>query len=223
MNVYQLYGKIGPWATPAPAAIALAGRLFGEWQGVSQITAWSIAIFSLMALEVAGGLCSYQMIRTSLDKRWGWFAVCLFGVLTYTGLGIYALWGLTAWIYVVLAVFVHIAVAAELATGQQRVEVVEDNTLTLALERERTKQAQAEARRAKAEQIVFPKAFGENAVTVRPNEREQGEVATRIYAILEEDSSIGPREMMRRVGCSPSTAKKHIDRWKESKTSNAPT
>lgn len=164
MNVYQFYGRIGPWATPAPAAIALAGRLFGEWQNVSPLTAWSIAIFSLTALEVAGGLCSYQMIKTSLDRRWGWFAVCLFGVLVYVGLGIYALWGLTAWIYVVLAVFVHIAVAAELATGQQRVEVIEDNTLALALERERTKQAQAEARRAKAEQIVFPNAFG-NSVT----------------------------------------------------------
>jgi hypothetical protein len=33
MNIYKLYGTIGPWATPAPAAIALAGRLYGEWGG----------------------------------------------------------------------------------------------------------------------------------------------------------------------------------------------
>lgn len=217
MNVYQFYGRIGPWATPAPAAIALAGRLFGEWQNVSPLTAWSIAIFSLTALEVAGGLCSYQMIKTSLDRRWGWFAVCLFGVLVYVGLGIYALWGLTAWIYVVLAVFVHIAVAAELATGQQRVEVVEDNTLALALERERTKQIQAEARRAKAEQVVFPKAFASPERSFAANEQEQTEVGAKVYAILADDSTVGPREMARRVSCSPSTAKKHIDRWKESK------
>lgn len=215
MNVYQFYGRIGPWATPAPAAIALAGRLFGEWQNVSLLTAWSIAIFSLTALEVAGGLCSYQMIKTSLDRRWGWFAVCLFGVLVYVGLGIYALWGLTAWIYVVLAVFVHIAVAAELATGQQRVEVVEDNTLALALERERTKQIQAEARRVKAEQIVFPKTFG-----VQPDGRPVSNGQTEqcradIAAILNTDSGISGREIARRLGISPTTANNHKRLWEQ--------
>ena len=172
MNVYQLYGKIGPWATPAPAAIALAGRLFGEWVHTDKLTAWTIAIFSLAALEVAGGLCSYQMIRTSLSHRWGWFFVCLLGVLTYIGLGIYALWGLTAWIYVVLAVFVHIAVAAELVSVQERHEVIEDNTLALQVEKERTKQIQAEARKAKAEHTqpttYLTQAYVRKPVEIKP-------------------------------------------------------
>lgn len=212
MNIYQVYGKIGPWATPAPAAIALAGRLFGEWSNTSPIAAWSVAIFSLTALEVAGGLCSYQAIRTSLDRRWGWFVVCLFGVFVYVGLGIYALWGLTAWIYVVLAVFVHIAVAADLATDRQRVEVVQDKTLDLRFEQERTKQLQAAARKAKAEQLVLPRSFGRSE-----SERtaEQSELQVKIFAELEQDSTIGPREMSRRVGCAPSTAKGYIDKWKK--------
>lgn len=214
MNIYKFYGMIGPWATPAPAAIALAGRLFGEWSATSQVTAWAIALFSLTALEVAGGLCSYQMIRTSLAHRWGWFLVCLAGVLAYVGLGVYALWGLTAWIYVVLAVFVHVAVAAELATGQERIEVVEDKTLALALERERTKQLSAEARKARAEQIVYPRSFGQNAVRSDSEQPEQSELQAKIYAELDRDSTIGPREMSRRVNCAPSTAKTHIDRWK---------
>lgn len=218
MNIYQVYGRIGPWATPAPAAIALAGRLFGEWAKTDLLTAWGVALFSLTALEVAGGLCSYQMIRTSLDRRWGWFALCLLGVFTYVGLGVYALWGLTAWIYVVLAVFVHIAVAAELATNQQRVEVVEDKTLTLALEKERTKQANAEARKAKAEQIVFPRSFGQESVRpVRTEQNEQSELQIKVFAILDEDKNIGPREMSRRVRCAPSTAKTYIDRWHQQK------
>lgn len=214
MNIYRIYGQIGPWATPAPAAIALAGRLFGEWSNTSPVTAWAIAIFSLTALEVAGGLCSYQMIRTSLARRWGWFAVCLLGVLAYTGLGIYALWGLTAWIYVVLAVFVHIAVAAELGTNQQRTEIIEDKTLDLAFEKERTKQMNANARKAKAEQIIYPKSFGQNSVRSVPEQPEQSELQAKIFAELDKDSTIGPREMSRRVGCAPSTAKTHIDRWK---------
>lgn len=213
MNIYQIYGRIGPWATPAPAAIALAGRLYGEWSNTDPLIAWAIALFSLTALEVAGGLCSYQMIHTSLDRRWGWFSLCLLGVLTYVTLGIYALWGLTAWIYVVLAVFVHIAVSADLVTGRQRTEVIEDKTFGLALEKERTKQIQAEARKAKAGQIVFPKTFGQNGVRSDPNTPEQSNLQIRIYAILEQDSSIGPREMSRRIGCAPSTAKTHIDRW----------
>lgn len=28
------------------------------------------------------------------------------------------------------------------------------------------------------------------------------------------DSTVGPREMSRRIGCAPSTAKTHIDKWK---------
>lgn len=160
MNIYQLYGKIGPWATPAPAALALAGRLYGEWASINQLTAWGIAVFSLVALEVVGGLCSYQAIRTSLSRQWGWFAICLLGVFTYVGLGVYALWGLTAWIYVVLAVFVHVAVAAELTAGQARSEVVEDRAYILQereaelkAAKEITAQVRAEARKAKAAQL----------------------------------------------------------------------
>lgn len=212
MNIYQFYGKIGPWATPAPAAIALAGRLFGEWASTSQLTAWGIAVFSLVALEVAGGLCSYQAIRTSLSRRWGWFIICMLGVFAYVGLGVYALWGLTAWIYVVLAVFVHIAVAAELASTQERQEVVEDKTLTLQLEKEKTKQIQAEARKSKAEQIVFPKAFGVNTVHP-PNEQAEQGFGKVIFDTLDGGEILGPRAMSRKVGCSVSTAKTHIDRW----------
>jgi hypothetical protein len=159
------------------------------------------------------------MIRTSLDRRWGWFAVCLFGVLTYTGLGIYALWGLTAWIYVVLAVFVHIAVAAELATGQLRVEVVEDNTLALALERERTKQIQAEARRAKAEQIVFPKAFN-SPVDGRPVSSGRAEQCRAdIARLLDNDPTLSGRAIARQLGISPTTASEHRKLWNGSRTS----
>lgn len=214
MNVYQFYGKIGPWATPAPAALALAGRLYGEWAAKDWITGMAVALFSLAALEVAGGLCSYQMIQASLTRRWGWFWACLFGVVAYLGLGIYALWGVTAWIYVVLAVFVHISVAADLSSVQYRQETVEDKTLDLAFEKERTRQIQAEARKAKAEQIVFPKAFGANSVRSPEQNTEQGELQAKIFAVLAEDSTVGPREMSRRVGCAPSTAKTHIDRWK---------
>lgn len=159
MNIYKFYGLIGPWATPAPAAIALAGRLYGEWATTDKLTGWGVAIFSLAALEVAGGLCSYQMIQASLSRRWGWFWACLFGVIAYLALGVYALWGVTAWIYVVLAVFVHISVAADLTSGQHRHEYVEDKTLDLAFEKEKTRQAQAKAREAKAGQLIYPKAL----------------------------------------------------------------
>lgn len=218
MNIYQLYGKIGPWATPAPAAIALSGRLYGEWSKTDPITAWAIALFSLAALEVVGGLCSYQAIRTSLDKRWGWFAVCLAGVFAYVGLGIYALWGLTAWIYVVLAVFVHVAVAAELAAGLQRVEVIEDKTLALALEKERTRQLQAEARKAKAEQIVFPKAFGVQ-VDGRPvSSGQAGQCRADIAELLKAAPNLSAREIGRRLNISPTTASEHKKLWEKALT-----
>ncbi len=125
MNIYQFYGRIGPWATPAPAAIALAGRLYGEWASQSVVTAWAMALFSLVALEVVGGLCSYQAIQSTRTGRWGWFTICLLGVLVYMGLGVYALWGVTAWIYIVLAVFTHVAVAADLVTDEAHREAVE--------------------------------------------------------------------------------------------------
>lgn len=215
MNIYKFYGLIGPWATPAPAAIALAGRLYGEWAATDKLTGWGVAIFSLAALEVAGGLCSYQMIQASLTRRWGWFWACLFGVVAYLTLGVYALWGVTAWIYVVLAVFVHISVAADLSSVQYRQELVEDKSLDLAFEKEKTKQAQAKAREAKAGQIVFPKVFGQNSVRSGQNEQaSQSELQVEIFAILDKDKDVGPREMSRRVKCAPSTAKTHIDRWK---------
>lgn len=167
MNIYKFYGLIGPWATPAPAAIALAGRLYGEWAATDKLTGWGVAIFSLVALEVAGGLCSYQMIQASLTRRWGWFWACLFGVVAYLTLGVYALWGVTAWIYVVLAVFVHISVAADLSSVQYRQEQVEDKSLDLAFEKEKTKQAQAKAREAKAGQLVYPRSFRVDSTALR--------------------------------------------------------
>lgn len=36
----------------------------------------------------------------------------------------------------------------------------------------------------------------------------------KIFAELDKNSTLGPREMSRRVRCAPSTAKTHIDRWK---------
>ena len=163
MNIYQFYGKIGPWATPAPAAIAMAGRLYGEWASQNLVTAWAVAIFSLVALEVVGGLCSYQAIQSTLTKRWGWFAVCFLGILAYVVLGVWALWGVTAWIYIVLAVFTHVAVAADLVTQDARTEVIEDRQhdltekeLDLKREKERTAQVRAEARAAKSYAAATP-------------------------------------------------------------------
>lgn len=238
MNVYQLYGKIGPWATPAPAALALAGRLYGEWASINQLTAWGIAVFSLVALEVVGGLCSYQAIRTSLSRQWGWFAICLLGVFAYVGLGVYALWGLTAWIYVVLAVFVHVAVAAELTAGQARSEVLEDRAFTLQereaklkereaelrAAKEITAQVRAEARKAKAGQIVYPSSFGANGARLPEQNSVQPEqgFGKAVFDILNGGEQLGPRAMSRRLGCSVSTAKTHIDRWKAGSAAKSP-
>jgi hypothetical protein len=172
MNIYQFYGKIGPWATPAPAAIALAGRLYGEWAGQNQLTAWAVALFSLVALEVVGGLCSYQAIQSTRTKQWGWFWVCLAGVLAYMGLGVYALWGVTAWIYIILAVFTHVAVSADLVTEQAQAEVraaredivtdrqfaLVEKELALKEEKERTAQARAAARAAASTAQTTPQA-----------------------------------------------------------------
>lgn len=149
MTIYDRYAMIGPWAVPAPASIALAGRVLGEWTGTNEYVAWTAAGFSLVALEVAGGLASYHAIHAGLRREWGWFTLLALGVIAYLILGIYALSGLTGWIYVVLAVFTHIAVAYGLGHKAQRTETIEDKTLDLAFSKEETKRSQADARKAK--------------------------------------------------------------------------
>lgn len=169
MNIYNLYSVIGPWVTPAPAAIALAARLYGQQD--NPISAWAIAIFSLLALEIVGGLCTEDMMHSSLKGEWNWFKVSAIGVAAYAALGVYALWGITAWIYVILAIFVHVAVTRKNLRRQVRQVEVEDRSvnlqeltfktetelklkeLQLKMEREKTKQIKAEKMPARASTV----------------------------------------------------------------------
>lgn len=155
MNIYQIYGMIAPWATPAPAALSLGMAIFAEYEARNFVLAIVAAVLGLVAMETVGGLCSYQAIRTSRQKQWGWFALCVLGVAAYLALGVYTLMGQTAWIYVVWAVFTHIAVASELDFSQaakieasNRAWEAEQLSHNLAMSKQETARARAAARAA---------------------------------------------------------------------------
>lgn len=217
MNIYKIYAIIGPWTTPAPAAIALAARLYGELEASGYVAAWSVAIFSLVALEVVGALSTKEMIYSTSKRDWTWFWVALIGVAIYAGLGVYALWGLSAWIYVILAIFVHIAVTRSQQHQEERRYFVEDREkglkekeLELQREKERTKQLNAEARRAKAEQPVLL-----DTTPIRSIPSEQPSKAERAKEYLAEHPSASERELAQAVGCSASTAHGYMKRFRE--------
>jgi len=214
MNIYQFYGKIAPWSAPAPAAIALAGRLYGEWATSNHLTAWAIAIFSLLALETVGGTCSYQMIRTSRQKRWGWFGITLMGVLAYVVLGVWALWGVTAWIYIVMAVFAHIAVAAEIDTQEERADTRYERDTALKMEKEHTAQVRATARATIAE-VSGPRPVvsevSDIGLDMRPVRTDTGQKVSD-YMTEHPDASV--RAAARDLGMPRSTVGEHIKKWR---------
>lgn len=232
-NAYTFYLAVGPWATPAPAAMAAAARTYTELQPTfGREVAWIAAIISLVSLEAAGGICTVQMIQASSDKKSGWFWVCVLGVVVYMVLGIYSLMGYTAWVYVVLAVFVHIGCSSDVVRNKARQEQAEADQhqdrerehaeamakFAVEIERQKTNQANAEVRRRKAEQPVV---LGVPSGGVRTNSSNiRTEQVERIFAFLDANPEASVSQIEAAVGCARSTASTQRANWK--KTRNTP-
>lgn len=182
--------------------------------------ALTAGIATALGLEFIGGSTCYAAVK--LYRRRDWyalvFAVCLVGIYVVAGAG--------SILYIddskarILAIFflltpvayIAYALIHDLKEDDDRRE--KERVGRLAVSEARVKELNAEARlaRARSAEIAYPASFGRS---FGPNEQpEQTELQARIYAELDKDSTIGPREMSRRVGCAPSTAKTHIDRWK---------
>lgn len=221
MNIYKIYAIIGPWTTPAPAAIMLSIKAFNEAieLGSDFYIAILAGLVALLALEAVGGLSTKEMIRRSMSGEWGWFSVSLIGVMFYVGLGIYVLWGTTSWVYIVMAVFVHVAITGAQQNYEARQIIVQDKEtsikekqLELERERERTKQLNAEVRKARAEQPVLL-----DTSVIRSVSSEQPSKAERAREYLTEHPSATERELAQAVGCSASTAHGYMKKFKGAK------
>lgn len=215
MNIYKIYAIIGPWTTPAPAAIMLSIKAFNEAieLGSDFYIAILAGLVALLALEAVGGLSTKEMIRRSMSGEWGWFSVSLIGVIFYVGLGIYVLWGTTSWVYIVMAVFVHVAITGAQQNYEARQIVVQDKEtsikekqLELDRERERTKQLNAEVRKAKA---VQPVVLDSSVMNTKLNKSVQAE------QYLNEHPNTTVRELASHLNCSVGSAHGYMKKFKE--------
>lgn len=213
-NLAAIQSLLAPALTPVPAALLLASKVFTVLLANVGWLAWVGAIAGFVGLESLGGLTCYAAIKAYRRRDWSSFVIAAFLVVIYILAGVSSvLWlehsdaQILAWGFV-LTVAAYIAYAMIQDIWDERAETDTE----IALLKAKTRLTNAEARRAKAEQIVYPQSFGVRSAAEQP---EQSDLQTKIFAILDEDGSIGPREMARRARCAPSTAKGHIDKWRE--------
>lgn len=176
-------------------------------------------IATALGLEFIGGSTCYAAVK--LYRRRDWYAL-MFAVILVT---VYVAAGMGSILYIddskarILAIFFILTPVAYIAYALIH-DLKEDDDrqdkeaqTKLAMSEARVKELNAEARlvRAQGQEIVYPRSFGRSS---NANEREPNEVQVKIFSILDEDSTVGPREMSRRIGCAPSTAHKYIQAWK---------
>jgi hypothetical protein len=213
-NLAVIQSFLAPALTPVPAALLLASKIYGVLLANVGWLAWVGAVAGFAGLESLGGLTCYAAIKAYRRRDWGSFRVAALLVGIYISAGVSSvLWlehsdaQILAWGFV-LTVAAYIAYAMIQDVWDSQAETDRE----IALVQARTRLTNAETRRAKTEQIVYPKSFG---VRSEAEQAEQSDLQAKIFAILDDDASIGPREMARRAGCAPSTAKGYIDRWKK--------
>ena len=221
LSLASLQSVAAPILVPFTPAMLLGNEIYtvlaertGLWMALTA------GIATALGLEFIGGSTCYAAVK--LYRRRDWYALMFAIVLV----AVYVVAGAGSILYIddtkarVLAIFFLLTPVAYVAYALVHDLKEEDdretaqNRLEIELMEARTKQLNAEARLTRvqtASTIVYPPSFG-----VRSGERtnEQVQLQARIYAELDKDSTVGPREMSRRVGCAPSTAKTHIDRWK---------
>lgn len=221
LSLASLQSVAAPVLVPFTPAMLLGNEVFSV---LLARTGWYMALFAgitaAIGLEFIGGSTCYAAVKLYRRRDWGalLFAIGLVGVYMAAGIGsILYIDDTKARILAIFFVLTPVAYIAYALVHDLREDddrKTEQNRLEIELMEARTKQLNAEARLAKAQTantIVYPSSFGK--VFGQNEQNEQG-VQAKVFAELEKDSTVGPREMSRRIGCAPSTAKTHIDRWK---------
>jgi hypothetical protein len=223
LSLASIQSVAAPVLVPFTPAMLLGNEIYtvlfartGFWMAlVAGVTA-------AIGLEFIGGSTCYAAVKLYRRRDW-WallFAIGLVGVYMSAGIGsilyIDDTKARVLAIFFVLTPVAYIAYALVHDIKEEDDHEATQNRLQVELMEAKTKQLNAEARLEKARtytpELVYPASFGK--VFGQNEQNEQTEHQAKIFAELDGDSTIGPREMSRRVGCAPSTAKTHIDKWK---------
>lgn len=225
LSLASIQSVAAPVLVPFTPAMLLGNEIYtvlaertGFWMALLA------GITAAIGLEFIGGSTCYAAVKLYRRRDW-WallFAIGLVGVYMSAGIGsilyIDDTKARVLAIFFVLTPVAYIAYALVHDIKEEDDHEATQNRLQVELMEAKTKQLNAEARLEKARaytpELIYPSSFGRSA---NANEREQSDVQAKIYAILAEDSEVGPREMSRRIGCAPSTAHKYIQAWKETR------
>lgn len=209
MNLPKIQALVAPLSAPIPSALGVAVQAYLYFVSQSIVLGWLAAIGAFVGIEAIGGASCYAVVKLHRQKNYGIeFFVSLAGILAYIGSGYFVLHDTAILIFFVLAPFSYFAYAILRNMETEIAEKTSETEAQIKLTNAQRNLVNAETRKAKAG-VIVPN------VSVRPtNEHEQISVRDKIYAVLIEQSTLGPRQMSRTVSCSVSTASKWINEWK---------